>query len=68
MLSGWDGSVADAAVYNDAHQSDLMIPKNKFYLADASFGACDGLLVPFWGAQYHLAEWGCASVRQATQT
>ena len=63
MLSGWDGSATDAAVYNDAHQSDLMIPENEFYLADASFGACDGLLVPFQGAQYHLEEWGHASVR-----
>ena len=68
MLSGWDGSAADAAVYNDARQSDLTIPENKFYLADAGFGACDGLLVPFQGARYHFAEWGRASVRQATQT
>lgn len=47
MLSGWDGSAADAAVYNYAHQSNLRVPENKFYLADAGFGACDALLVPF---------------------
>ena len=65
MLSGWDGSAADVAIFNDAHQSDLTIPENKFYLMDAGFGACDGLLVPFRGAWYHLAEWGHASVRCA---
>jgi DDE superfamily endonuclease len=47
ILSGWDGSAADASVYNDARQSDLPIADNKFYLADAGFGACDGLLVPY---------------------
>ena len=63
MLSGWDGSAADASVYNDAHQSDLPIPENKSYLANAGFGACDGLLVLYLSVRYHLAEWGCASVR-----
>ena len=63
MLSGWDGSAADASVYNDARQSDLPIPENKFYLADAGFGICDGLLVPYRGVRYHLAEWGRASAR-----
>lgn len=63
MLSGWDGSVADAAVYNDARQSDLTVPAGKFYLADAGFGACDALLVPYRRVRYHLAEWGRAGVR-----
>ena len=63
VLRGWDGSAADAAVYNDARQSDLTIPEGKYYLADAGFGSCDALLVPFRGVRYHLAEWGRASVR-----
>ena len=63
MLSGWDGSAADASVYNNARQSDLPIPENKFNLADAGFGICDGLLVPYRGVRYHLAEWGRASAR-----
>jgi len=65
MLSGWDGSAADATMYNDACLSDLTIPPGKFYLADAGFGICDSLLVPYRGVRYHLAEWGRASVRYA---
>ena len=63
MLSGWDGSAADAAVYNDARQTDLTMPAGKFYLADKGFGACDSLLVPYHRVRYHLAEWGHAAVR-----
>ncbi|OJA11827.1 hypothetical protein AZE42_11404 [Rhizopogon vesiculosus] len=43
MLSGWDGSAADA------HAIDFTIPEGKYYLADAEFGSCDGLLVPYPG-------------------
>jgi hypothetical protein len=57
ILSGWDGSAADASVFNDARQSDLTIPAGRYYLADAGFGACDALLVPYQGVCYHLAEW-----------
>ena len=63
MLSGWDGSAADAAVYNDARQTDLTVLAGKFYLADGGFGACDSLLVPYRRVRYHLAEWGRAAVR-----
>jgi len=58
MLSGWDGCTADASMYNDACLSDLHIPTGKCYLADARFGICDSLLVPYRGVRYHLAEWG----------
>jgi DDE superfamily endonuclease len=63
VLSGWDGSAADASVFNDARQHDLVIPATRYYLADAGFGACDVLLVPYRGTRYHLREWGRASVR-----
>lgn len=63
ILSGMDGCTADASMYNDAHLTDLKIPVGKYYLADAGFGICDSLLVPFRGVRYHLAEWGRASVR-----
>jgi DDE superfamily endonuclease len=63
ILSGWDGSAADASVYNDAHQTDLTVLARKFYLADAGFKACNLLLVPYRRVRYHLAEWGCAAVR-----
>ena len=62
FVSGWEGSAADASLYADARFTDLKIPNGKFYLADAGFGACDHLLVPYRGVRYHLAEWGAANI------
>ena len=50
-------------MYSQPHLVDLRIPQGKFYLADAGFGVCDSLLVPYRGVQYHLAEWGRANIR-----
>jgi hypothetical protein len=58
VLSGWKGSVTDAWVYYHAQIKDFNIPARKYYLADAGFGACDELLVPYSNVHYHLAEWG----------
>ena len=58
ILSGWEGSAADARIYHDARITDFNIPPGKYYLADAGFAACDELLVPYRGVRYHLAEWG----------
>jgi hypothetical protein len=68
VLSGWDGLAADAAMYENARQTDLTVlaGKYKYYLADAGFGACDALLVPYRKVCYHLAEWGHAGVRWAS--
>ena len=63
VLSGWEGSAADATLFHDARTSDLTIPEGQYYLADAGFGVCEALLVPYQGVRYHLAEWGRASVR-----
>jgi hypothetical protein len=30
----------------------------KYFLADARYALCDGLLTPYHGIQYHLKEWG----------
>ncbi|KIL55985.1 hypothetical protein M378DRAFT_53883, partial [Amanita muscaria Koide BX008] len=57
VLSGWEGSAADATVYNDARSTGFPIPADKFYLADAGYATCDELLVPYRGVRYHLAEW-----------
>lgn len=62
-MSGWDGSAADALIYNDARLSDLTVIPGKYYLADAGFGMCSALLIPYRGVRYHLAEWGRANVR-----
>jgi len=63
MVSGWEGSAADGALFLSSRFNDLAIPTGKFYLADAGFGACDVLLVPYSGVRYHLAEWGRANLR-----
>jgi hypothetical protein len=61
-LCGWEGSAADARIYEDA-RTDLNIPNGKYYLADAGFPGCAELLIPYRGVRYHLAEWGRAGVR-----
>ena len=63
FLSSWEGSVADATMYSQFRLVDLHIPQGKFYLADAGFGVCNSLLVPYCVIHYHLAEWGRANVR-----
>jgi hypothetical protein len=63
VVSGHEGSSADASMYEQARLQDLKIPEGKYYLADAGFGICDTLLVPYRGVRYHLAEWGHAAVR-----
>lgn len=63
FVSGWEGSSADAEMYQNARFTNLTIPEDQYFLADAGFGACDTLLVPYRAVRYHLAEWGRASVR-----
>jgi hypothetical protein len=62
MLSGFQGSAADARVYHIARLSNFTIPPGKMYLANAEFAACDELLVPYRGIRYHLAEWDRANL------
>jgi hypothetical protein len=63
VLSGWEGSVHDGNVYDDARANDLKIPEGKCYLGDAGFPSCNSLLVPYRGVRYHLKEWGKANTR-----
>ena len=63
VLSGWEGSAADALIFHNACQTDFYIPNRKYYLADAGFPLCPELLVPYRGVRYHLAEWGRAQVQ-----
>jgi hypothetical protein len=64
--SGWEGSAADAVIYDNARHTDLTVLAGKYYLADVGFGACDALLIPYRCVHYHLAEWGRAAVRYGT--
>ncbi|ESK93947.1 transposon en spm sub-class [Moniliophthora roreri MCA 2997] len=56
-VTGYDGASADATMYAQSHLADLHIPEGKYYLADAGFGTCDNLMVPYRGVRYHLNEW-----------
>ena len=61
-LTGWEGSTTDARVYDDAINTDLHIPSNCYFLADAGYPLHTHLLVPYREICYHLAEWGHANV------
>ncbi|KIK95844.1 hypothetical protein PAXRUDRAFT_139816, partial [Paxillus rubicundulus Ve08.2h10] len=54
---------ADSCIYDSAQWTNFAIPPNLCYLADAGFGICDSLLVPYWGVCYHLNEWKQSSQR-----
>ena len=56
VLSSWKRSAADSTIYHNACHTDLTIPPDWYYLADAGFLSCLELLVPYQGQQYHLAE------------
>lgn len=60
LLSGWEGSVADSTLFNDARRTDFYIPRGRYYLADAGFALSDALLVPYRNVRYHLSEWNRA--------
>ena len=57
VLCGWDSSVADTALWQDAVMNDIRVPLNQYLLSDVGFPSCDALLVPYRGVRYHLREW-----------
>jgi hypothetical protein len=63
VLSGWEGSISDSALFEEARARGLAVPEGKYYLADAGFAGCDALLVPYRGVRYHLREWASANLR-----
>lgn len=63
VRAGYKGSGNDQNVFNDAMTDNVIIPKGRFYLADAGYGVHPGLRVPYRGVRYHLKEWGKANTR-----
>jgi hypothetical protein len=63
FLSGADGASSDATLFIDACTSDLRVPLDRYYFADAGFAACDSLIIPYQRVRNHLAEWGHADLR-----
>jgi len=64
-LCGWDGLVADSALWRDAVANDLEVPPDRYLLGDAGFASCDTLLVPYRSVRYHLREWRQGRTRYA---
>jgi hypothetical protein len=63
ILSSWEGSASDSAIFEYTRARDLAIPAGKYYLADAGFPLCDALLIPYRNVRYHLKEWGTVHQR-----
>ena len=63
IFSSWDESTADVTMFHDTWLTDLSVPHDKYYLADAGFQTCDALLIPYCGVHYHLAELGYAELQ-----
>lgn len=66
ILSEWEGSATDALLYQSAQATTLLVIPGKYYLADAGFGECDALLVPYHGVCYHLKEWARGDTQWVT--
>jgi hypothetical protein len=57
VLPRWEGSAADGRVYDNACWHSLAMPPGTYFLADARFPTCAGLIIPFKRERYHLKEW-----------
>lgn len=57
-LAGREGSAHDGSVLEYAQSMDLMIPAEKFLLADAAYPLQHmRILTPYRGVRYHVQEW-----------
>ena len=65
MFSGWEGSITDSTMFNDARITDLYVltASGRYYLADAGFPNSISLMLPYRGVRYHLREWSQAELR-----
>ncbi|KAL8534602.1 hypothetical protein ACS0TY_010569 [Phlomoides rotata] len=60
MLTGWEGSAADARVLRDAvcRNDGFTVPHGTYYLCDNGYPNGEGFLTPYKMVRYHLQEWG----------
>ena len=63
LLPSWEGSTANSHIFESVRREDFRIPDGRYYLANARYGNCDALLIPYCGVRYHLKEWGSSSNR-----
>ncbi|KAH6771755.1 hypothetical protein C2S52_005529 [Perilla frutescens var. hirtella] len=59
VLTGWEGSAADARVLQDAitRNNGLRVPIGNYYLCDNGYVNGEGFLTPYRGLRYHLDDW-----------
>ncbi|XP_073120029.1 uncharacterized protein [Henckelia pumila] len=60
VLTGWEGSAADARVLRDALTGDdsFKVPRGCYYLCDNGYANTEGFLTPFRRVRYHRDAWG----------
>ena len=56
-LAGWEGSVHDSRMLDDARTRGFEIPHGKYLLADAGFRLEKDVLTPYRGVRYHINDW-----------
>lgn len=56
VLPGWEGSVHNARVLQNALDVGFEVPDGKFYLADGGYALRKGFITPYRGVRYHLKE------------
>lgn len=58
IFPGWEGAAPNARVLGDAvSKKDFVVPKEGYYLADASYTSADWLLTPYRDVRYRLEEY-----------
>ncbi|KAH6805680.1 hypothetical protein C2S51_030511 [Perilla frutescens var. frutescens] len=59
VLTGWEGSAADARVLRDAitRNNGSRVPIGNYYLCDNGYVNGEGFLTPYRGLRYHLDDW-----------
>ena len=67
VLASAEGSINNASLIAQALRRSFRVLENRFYVADAGFGARDGIVVPFPGIRYHQQDWRDADVEPITR-
>lgn len=56
VLAGWEGSLSDVVLWDQARSGSFTIPQGKYVLGDAGFALNLSCLTPYKGVRYHLKE------------
>lgn len=69
VLTGAEGSATDTRVWDFAtsERGGFRVPQGRYYLGDAGYPNCAGIVVPYRYTRYHVLEWGSTAVRYVSQ-